>query len=205
MRRVLLLALSSALFLSACGSATTSKAPAAASDGVGSSAEIVATPTPPTNPSIAPSANTMDGEWVTFAPAGAAFASKMPAAPSLTNSTTKTAAGNATTSLWTDEQGGNLSYYIQASAYPAGSLSPAVYDDVISALSASSGLAISTKTDVTVTGHAGKLFLLASALGSIKGEVFIVGDTVYMAYVAFTSSVDMGAVDAFFIDFKFVA
>ena len=40
---------------------------------------------------------------------------------------------------------------------------------------------------------------------AVVGEIFIVGDTVYMAYVAFTSSVDMGVVDAFFTDFKFVA
>jgi hypothetical protein len=101
-------------------------------------------------------------------------------------------------------------YTVLAAAYPAGSLASAVpskfYDGAINGMTGGSqGLALATQSDVTLGGHAGRTFLLTSATGSIKGEVVVVGDTMYMAYVAFTSPVDTGLIDTFLLDFKLSA
>jgi hypothetical protein len=212
-RRVLLIVLSSALFLSACGSAkvTTAPVPSASEAQVGSSAAIVTpSPTPVAVLSIAPSFAAVDGDWIVFSPDGAAFTAKFPASPTLTTQTDKTAVGDAVSSIWTYEQGGNLAYAVLAAAYPAGSLASTVpskiYDGAVNGMTGGAqGLALATQSDVTLGGHAGRTFLLTSATGSIKGEVVVVGDTMYMAYVAFTSSVDTGLIDTFLLDFKLSA
>jgi hypothetical protein len=210
-RRVVLLALSSALFLSACGSAKVTTAPAASeAQNVSSAAVVTPSPTPVAVLSIAPSLAAVDGDWVVFAPDGAGFSSKFPAAPTLTTQTDKTAVGDALSSIWTYEQAGNLSYAVLAAVYPAGSLasttSSKLYDGGINGMTGgSAGLAITSQADITLGGRAARTFLLTSATGSIKGEVVVVGDTMYMAYVVFTSSVDTGLIDTFLVDFKLSA
>jgi hypothetical protein len=91
--------------------------------------------------------------------------------------------------------------------YPAGSIPAAklsaVYDGAINGMTGGEAqLTLAGQTDLALGGHAGRAFLLTSALGSIKGGVWIVGDTMYMAYVAFTSSVDPNLVDTFLADFQ---
>ena len=201
MRRLFLVLLGSAILVSACGSskATPTDAPA-----------IVATPSPVVVPSLAFSNAGLDGDWIAFAPDTASFTAMFPAAPTLTTQTSSTSVGNAVTSLWAYEQGGNLVYDVQVASYPTGSLAAAklsaMYDAAIKGMTGGQAeLALTAQTDMTLDGHAGRAFLLSSALGSLKGGVWVVGDTMYMAYVAFTSSVDPGLVDTFLSDFHLSA
>ncbi|HEX7491896.1 MAG TPA: hypothetical protein VF337_09375 [Candidatus Limnocylindrales bacterium] len=213
MRRVVLLVLASALFVSACGSAKVTDPPAASpSEAQNGSSAAIATPspTPAAILSIAPSLAAVDGDWIVFAPDGAGFSSKFPETPTLTTQTDKTAVGDAVSSIWTFEQGGNLAYAVLAAAYPAGSLAattPAkLYDGGINGMAGgSAGYVLSAQTDATLGGHAGRTFLLTSSTGSIKGEIVVVGDTMYMAYVVFTSSVDTSLIDTFLLDFQLSA
>jgi hypothetical protein len=205
-RRLLLLALTSVLLLSACSTAAATQAQPPAFDAP-NGGHGLATPAPTPVPSVQATIAPRDGDWISFAPDGGGFIAKFPATPKLTTSTAKTTFGDAATSLWTDEHGGNLSYYVQATVYPAGPLiaaqSASVYDAAINSLTGgSSGLAVAAENDVTLNGHAGKLFLLRSSLGSVKGEVVLAGSTVYIAFVAYASSVDSGLIDTFLADFE---
>lgn len=205
MRRLLLLALSSALFLSACSTAAATQAQPPANDAP-NGGHGLATPAPTPVPSIQVTIPPRDADWITFAPYSGGFIAKFPVAPKLTTSTAKTTFGDSTTSLWAYTQDSTLSYYVEATAYPAGPLlsyeSSTLYDAAINSLAGgSSGLALSAENDVTLNGHAGKLFLLKNAVGSVKGEVVLAGSTVYIAFVAYTPSVDSGIVDAFLVDF----
>ena len=187
MRRFLLLVLGSAILISACGSSKVATAPAASTTPIASSA--------------------VDGDWTTFGPAGAGFSTKYPAAPTLTTSTTATAVGDAPTSVWTDKEGGNLIYAVLVANYPAGSLPAAkvsqVYDGAVNGMTGgTAGLTLSSQGNTTLNGHLGRSYLLTSAVGSLQGVVFIVGDTMYMAYVAYTSSLDPALIATFLADFQ---
>ena len=91
----------------------------------------------------------MDADWTVFAPAGAGFTSKFASTPTLTTQTTATSIGNAKISVWTDEEGGNLSYYVQVTSYPTGSMATAdlskAYDNAVNAMAGGS-------SDLTVAG-----------------------------------------------------
>ena len=215
MRRLLLVLFGSAVLLSACGSSNATPAPATATPAV--VATPVTAPTPTDAPTVvetatpvvlvAPSNAGVDGDWVTLAPAAAGFTAKFPVMPTLTTQTATTAVGDALASLWTYEQGGNLAYYVQVTNYPKGSLAAAnastMYDAAIQSMTGgTSQLTLAGETDLTLGGHAGRLFLLTSALGSLKGGVWIAGDVMYMVYVSFTSSVDPGLIDTFLSDFQ---
>ncbi len=222
MRRLLLVLFGSAVLLSACGSSKATPAPATpapATPATPATQATTATPgaTPTDAPTVvetstpvvlvAPINAGVDGDWVTLAPAAAGFTAKFPVMPTLTTQTATTAVGDARASLWTYEQGGNLAYYVQVTNYPTGSLASAnpvtLYDAAIQSMTGgTSQLTLAGETDLTLGGHAGRLFLLTSALGSLKGGVWIAGDVMYMVYVSFTSSVDPGLIDTFLSDFQ---
>lgn len=206
MRRLLLLALTSVLLLSACSTAAATQAQPPAFDAP-NGGHGLATPTATPVPSVLATIAPRDGNWISFAPDGGGFISKLPATPTLTTQTTNTTFGQAATSLWADTQDSTLSYYIQATAYPAGPLlayqSSTLYDAAITSLSGgSSGLTLASEADVTLNGHAGKSFLLKSSVGAVQGEVVLAGSTVYIAFVAFTASVDSGLISTFLADFS---
>jgi len=207
-RRFFLVLLGSAFLFSACGSSNATPAPAAPATPAVTPTDaptVVETASPVVV--VAPTNAGLDGDWVTLAPDAAGFSAKFPATPTLTTQTAKTDVGDAPTSLWTFEQGGNLAYYVLVTNYPKGSLATAnvstMYDAAIKSLTGgTSELALAGTLDLALNGHAGRTFLLTSALGSLKGGVWIVGDNMYVVYVSFTSSVDPGLVDTFLSDFQ---
>jgi len=206
LRRLLLLALTSVLLLSACSTAAATQAQPPAFDAP-NGGHGLATPAPTPVPSVQATITPRDGNWISFAPDGGGFIAKLPATPTLTTQTAKTTFGQAATSLWADPQDSTLSYYIQATAYPAGPLlveeSSTLYDAAITSLSGgSSGLTLASEGDVTLNGHAGKSFLLKSSVGAVQGEVVLAGSTVYIAFVAFSPSVDSGLISTFLADFS---
>ena len=199
-----MLVLGSAILISACGSAKVLTTPAASN----TQGATGATQTP-ASVTITPASSfaLQDGSWIVFSPAGSGFSTKFPDAPTLTTSTTTTAVGDAPTSIWKFEQGGNLIYYVMLASYPAGSLANAdsakLYDAGVNGMvGGEANLALSTMGDITLNGHLGRSFLLTSAVGSLQGATYLVGDDLYMAYVAYTSSVDPALVETFLADFQ---
>lgn len=208
MRRLFLVVLGSAFLFSACGSSKATTAPAAPATPAVTPTDaptVVETATPVAV--VAPSNAGLDGGWITLAPDAVGFSAKFPATPTLATQTAKTDVGDAPTSLWTFEQGGNLAYYVLVTNYPKGSLATAnasnMYDAAIKGMTGGTAeLTLAGTTDLALNGHAGRTFLLTSALGSLKGGIWVVGDDMYMVYVSFTSSVDPGLVDTFLSDFQ---
>ena len=212
-RRLFLLVLGSAFLFSACGSSKATPAPATSAPAAPATPAVTPTDAPTVVETatpvvvVAPSNAGLDGGWITLAPAAVGFSAKFPAAPTLTTQTAKTDVGDAATSLWTFEQGGTLAYYVLVTNYPKGSLATAnvstMYDAAIKGMTGgTSELTLAGTTDLALNGHAGRTFLLTSALGSLKGGIWVVGDDMYMVYVSFTSSVDPGLIDTFLSDFQ---
>lgn len=211
MRRLLMLVLGSAILISACGSAKVLTTPA-------SSPTHAAGANPSDSPAASPTQGSLtvnpassfvmqDGDWIVFGPDASGFTTKFPAAPTLASSTTTTAAGDAPTSIWKYEQGGNLIYYVMLVNYPTGSLTGVdtaqVYDRGVNGMvGGDANLALAAQGDVTLNGHLGRSFLLTSALGSLQGSTYLVGDNLFMAYVAYTSSVDPAFIQTFLADFQ---
>jgi hypothetical protein len=200
-RRLLVLVLGSAIFISACGSSAGTVTPAATP---------TATPVPTASPTvkitIAPTA-APDAAWIVWAPAGAGFTSKFPATPKLSTTTTKTAAGDAPSSTWTYQQGTTLAFYVTVANYPKGSMTgkapSTIFDDFINGMTTdATGLKVDSKTPVTLGSHDGEAFKLSSTEGSIQGQVFLVGDDLYVVYAAYLVAVtDMTPIDTFIADF----
>ena len=211
MRRLFLVLLGSAILVSACGSSkATAPASSAAANPTNAPTVVVSAPVESSSPvaaaSLAASNAGLDGDWITVAPDAAGFTAKFPTAPTVATKTSSTAVGDATTTTWTDEEGGNLVYYVNVAHYPAGSLPAdkmsAMYDGGINGmLTVDSEMKLAGQADMTLGGHLGRTFLLSGPLGSLKGGAWIVGDDMYMVYVAYTSSVDPGLIDTFLSDF----
>lgn len=225
MRRLFLVVLGSAILLSACGqskgwpdsssaaSQAASQAPSIAATQAPTQAPTeaaTAAPTATAKPKSTPTAaaTQASSDWIVFAPAGAGFTSQLPGDPTLSQETYKTAAGDAPASLWTYEDGSDLAYFIALAKYPKGTLSSvsasAVFDGALAGMTgASSGMTLATKGNVTLNGHAGRSFTLTSSDATAKGEMFIVGDNLYVVYAAYTSAItDPSDVNAFIADFK---
>jgi hypothetical protein len=175
-RRLFIVALGSALFLSACGTST-------ASPNAGSSA--------PTEVATEASTNAHPG-WITFAPDGQGFSAIYPGDPTLQTQTIQTASGPVPMSVWYYEASDDLSYYVALGKYPEGSLSSGslsdAYDAAVTDMSNMSlGMTVTEHGDVTISGHAGRTFTVANSAVTVKGELIAVGDNLYKVYVLYPS------------------
>lgn len=147
----------------------------------------------------------MTAGWSKFAPAGEGFSVLMPGVPVLKTSTST----DATTSLWSYQDGLDLGYFVAEAKYTKGSLSgqsaATVYSAALAAMAKSgTGMTISAQGDVTVSGHAGKSFTLTSTDATAKGYLFLVGDNMYMVYAYWAPTADGSPdMDAFLASFAF--
>ena len=216
MRRLLVIALASPILISACSSAAATAAPTAAPT-VASTAASIATPIPtaastlvPTAAAtLSPAAAPVDAGWIVVAPAGDGFTSKFPGQPKLTTTTTSAQEGPTPTSVWEYLANPNLDYNLALWQYPAGSttgMAPAaMYDSTITGMASTNGLTLSTQSDVTLNGHAGRATTLGGASYTLQGELFLVGDNLYMVYGSYAPGVDPSGVVAFLADFGLTA
>jgi len=145
---------------------------------------------------------------VIVAPTGDGFTSKFPAKPKLTKSTTSTKEGPTPTSVWEYLANANLDYNIALWQYPAGSLAStaasAAYDSAINAMDTSNGLTLSAQSDINLDGHMGRAFTLTGSY-TLKGELVLVGNNLYLVYASYGPSIDTADVLAFLADFKLTA
>jgi hypothetical protein len=221
-RRLLVLVLSSAVLLAACGTAKSwpslppdgpSQAPSVATATEAATpepTEVGPTEAPPTKapPTKAPptAAPTVNGN--AFSPSGGGFSVVMPGEPKLTTQTYSTAVGDAPASLWTYEVSNDLALFVVQATYPKGSMTGAapslIFDGALNGMVANTtGAKITAKADTTLGGHPGKTFVLEMPTAFMKGALYIVGDSLYMVYAAYTSESSMTQVDAFLASFTF--
>jgi hypothetical protein len=191
-RRFLLIILGLAALSSACASATRTAS---------------ATPTAASSAAHAPSpsAGPADAGWYALSPAGDGFTSKFPAQPKLSQSTTTTKFGPAPTSIWEYLANSELDYNLAMWQYPAGSTgnttAATMYDGAILSMDSANGLTLDTQADVTLNGHTGRAFTVSGSAYKLRGELVLVGDTLYMVYASYGPTIDTTVVDAFLADF----
>jgi hypothetical protein len=208
-RRFVLVVLSSAILLSACssngfpGAATPASAPptTVATHAATPTPVIVATPTAKATAEVTatPAAGS---DWVSITPVGAGFTAKFPGAPTQSSQSFSTAVGDAPASLWIFEQSNDLAFFVVEARYPSGSMTgvstSAVYDGAVKGMTGSSaGLTVDSQDNVTLGGHDGRGFTLTSTAASIKGQMYLIGDNLYMIYAAYTANADPAVIDEF--------
>ena len=201
-RRLLLIVLGSAVLFSACSSAAQTAAPTPTPTPTPTTTPV---PTPTPSPAVAPA----DAGWIVLTPPGDGFTSKFPGQPKLTTTTTTTKEGPTPTSVWEYLASTDLDYNVAMWQYPAGSTTgiaaSAIYDGAIIGMDSTNGLTLSTQSDNSLNGHAGRAFTLSGATYKIQGELVLVGDNLYMAYGTYAPTVDMAGVTAFLADFQLTA
>jgi hypothetical protein len=197
-RRLLLIVLGSAVLFSACSSAAQTAAPTP-------TPTTTPAPTPTPSPTLAPA----DAGWIVLTPPGDGFTSKFPGQPKLTTTTTTAKEGPTPTSVWEYLANADLDYNVAMWQYPAGSTTgmaaSAIYDGAITGMDSTNGLTLSTQSDNSLNGHAGRAFTLSGATYKIQGELVLVGDNLYMAYGTYAPTVDIAGVTAFLADFQLTA
>jgi hypothetical protein len=140
---------------------------------------------------------------------GDGFTSKFPGEPKLTKTTTTTKEGPTPTSVWEYLASNDLDYNVAMWQYPAGSTTgmaaAAIYDSTITGMDSTNHLTLSTQSDNTLNGRAGRAFTLSGAAYTLQGELVLVGDNLYMVYGTYAPTVDTAGVTAFLADFQLTA
>jgi hypothetical protein len=79
-----------------------------------------------------------------------------------------------------------------------------IYNGAVNGMTGgSANLTIASQTDTSISGQPGQIFELTGTTASVKGEIVIVGDNLFVVYVAYTSKItDFAPIDAFFTDFQ---
>jgi hypothetical protein len=210
-RRIATLALAGAFIFAGCGQ---SKDWPNGTNGGGTSvatAAATATPTPTPRPTATPrpTVAAIDADWILVEPAGKGFTSMWPGEPTLNTSTSSSAVGKVTTDIWTYEANKDLAYFVALAKYPKGAMTGSdltkVYDGAIKGMVDSAGvkLELTSSGAITVNEHAGRGFTLTGDEYALQGALILVGDTLYMAYVAYsTTMTDMSEPEIFFNDFN---
>lgn len=112
-------------------------------------------------------------------------------------------------SVWEYLASTDLDYNVAMWKYPAGSTTgigaSAIYDSGIAGMDSNNGLTLSTQSDITLNGHVGRAFTLKGATYSLKGELVLVGDNLFMATGSYAPTVDTTGVTAFLADFQLTA
>lgn len=195
MRRFLLIILCCAAASSACSTAAKTATPSPTPTSAVSAADA-----PSTSPGPA------DAGWYALAPAGDGFTSKFPVQPKLSQSTTTTQFGPAPTSIWEYLANPELDYNLAMWQYPAGSTAnttaATMYDGAIMSMDAANGLTLDSQSDITLNGHTGRAFAVAGSTYQLRGQLVLVGDTLYMIYASYGPTIDTAPVDAFLADFE---
>lgn len=174
----------------------------------------------PTEPSTAPPAASSDpagsspaapvdtSAWITLAPRGAGFSVLMPSQPQAAEATIDTPGGKAKTYNWGYADSSDRAFAVTVAVFAGGALSgsPAktILDETTTTVAANwPGARISSQADVTLSGHAGRVFTLGNSTTTVQCEFFIAGDAIFgisLSYPAGQS--DGGLAQAFFASFQ---
>jgi uncharacterized protein (DUF983 family) len=169
------------------------------------------TPTPaPTMtlcPSATPLASPPDTKWITLAPKGAGFTAKFPGQPKLTTQTANAATGALPTSTWAYLETADLGLYTAVVKYSKGSTAGisqgVIYDGAVTGIASTIGLRVDGQSDCTLGKHSGRAFTMSGTVGTILGQMYVVGENNYIVWVAYDSAVtDFTDINAFFADYN---
>ena len=147
-----------------------------------------------------------DSTWITFAPSGRGFTARYPGQPSLASQSIQTAVGEAPVALWTYQDGAHLGLFAGVATYPANSMTgvtqSAVYDGAVAGMASSTSLHVDSVSQSVRDGHTGRAFSMSGATYSTQGQIYMVGDNLYMVYAVYDSFLrDRTRVDAFLAGF----
>ena len=201
--------LSAAIFVAACSSGTATTPPAATGSGAAATSvqtpAVVASAAPSGSLTAGPTASPMDiSGWIEIAPEGQGFGVAMPG--KATTSSMTIAVVNAPTTIWTyiDESG--RAFQVARSKFPKEALvgtSKAVLDSIAKDLPSSvADSTVESQTDLTISGHAGRRYLLVSPKSNVEGIFVVAGDFVFTIYVTYEpGKADLGSLEAFLASF----
>ncbi len=144
-------------------------------------------------------------DWITFSPSGVGFTAMYPGQPKLTSQTSKTPVGNVPVSIWSYVDSTHLMLFAGRGRYPAGSMtgvSPsAVFDGSVSGMATGSAQTLESSADCTRDGYPGRAFVLTGSQVTTKGQIYLVGDDMYMVYAIYDAAGDVSQVDGFLASF----
>jgi hypothetical protein len=143
--------------------------------------------------------------WITFQSPGGGFTAIFPAQPKETSETTKTAVGDAPVSVWSYIESAHLALFAGIAKYPAGSMTgvgaSAIYDGAVTGMATSSSQTVDSQGPCDRDGHAGREFTLTSKQYNTKGQIYLIGDNMYMVYVVYDTGADSSKLQAFLATF----
>ena len=205
--------LSAAIFVVACSSGTATTPPAATGSGAAATSvqtpAVVASAAPSVSLTAGPTASPMDiSSWIEIAPEGQGFGVAMPG--KATTSSMTIAGVNAPTTIWTYTDASGRAFQVARSTFPKEALTGAskdVLDNVVKELPSSvADSTVQSQTDVTISGDAGRRYLMVSPKSNVEGVFVVAGDLVFTAYVTYESgATDSGSVEAFLASFTLSA
>ena len=96
----------------------------------------------------------------------------------------QTPAGPASESVWTSTDAAGVEFMVVRIGLPAGSVAGVAPKNVLDEsvaqmLSLVPGGRVVSESDITLSGHPGRVFVVASSTVTAGGEFFVVGDDVY--------------------------
>ena len=206
MRR-LALALLAAALLSGCASSSIPRHAAVFSP----TEPPTAPPTPTPDPASTPVATADASAWTIVAPDGEAFSVKMPGAAKSTTSTITTPGGDATNTVWAFNDDANRAFAVSVAKFKTGAFTGASAKSILdlataSIVGATAGATLASQSDVTVGGNTGRAITFGNSKTQIQCEVFIVGDSIVGASLAFPAGgTDGGVAAPFFASFQLTA
>lgn len=155
-----------------------------------------------------PSAAVDTSAWITLAPQGESFSVLMPCAPDpVSGSSPNVAGGTDTYTYWTCTDSSGRTFLVSLSKYAKGGLSgplSGVLDDAESKyLRGFPNAQVESQSDMTLDGHIGRTAVFANATARVRGEVVIVGDSIYVVGVSYPIRLgDDGVANAFMASFQ---
>lgn len=170
-----------------------------------------AAPTPTTDPAATPVATADASAWTTLAPEGEAFSVKMPGTAKSTTSTIATPGGDAANTVWAFNDDSDRAFAVSVAKFKAGAFSGASAKTILDQASASivaatAGATLASQSDVTVNGNTGRAITFGNSTTQIQCELFIVGDSIVGASLAFAAGgTDGGVAAPFFASFQLTA
>lgn len=197
--------LSAAILVAACSSGTATTPPAA----TGARTSTTSVRTPAVLTSAAPTGSLAAGPtvapvdisgWITVAPEGQGFGVAMPG--KATSSSMTIPDVNAPTTIWTYTDALGRAFQVARSKFPKGALagtSKTVLDNYAKGLPSSvADSTLESQTDVTISGHAGRRYLLVSPKSNVEGVFVVAGDLVFTVYLTYEpGKADPGTLEAF--------
>jgi hypothetical protein len=146
--------------------------------------------------------------WVVLAPAGEGFSVSMPGPAEKKTESIQTPVGLASESVWTSTDAAGVQFMVVRVGLPAGSVanvapSRVLDESMAQMLALITDGRVASQSDITLSGHPGRVFVVASSTVTAGGEFFVVGDDIYgVGFGGDAGKVDAGRTQSLFDSFR---